>query len=121
MTDEGKRNKWIKVRVNKAEYDEINGKAVAAGMSVANLIRQSIHRVNTWTIGNIEVEREKIREISRIGQNLNQISRFCNIYKSDTETVQILNSLIGLEKKINSFFLLPHSCDSVNKGDKDAH
>jgi len=116
MSDE-KRTKWIKVRVSETERAEVEAKAKLAGVSVADLIRNSLDKVKTWTMENIEIERERIRQISRIGQNLNQIARFCNQHKSNADTVQILTALIAIEKKLNSLSLPPHSRDSVNKGD----
>ena len=121
------RTKWIKVRVSESERAEIEQKAILANVSIAELIRSSLRRVKTWTIKDKETEREKIREISRIGQNLNQIARFCHLHKSDADTAQIISALLKIEKTLDltdSFFLPPHSRDSVNtelKGDKDAH
>jgi len=118
MSDE-KKTKWIKVRVTESERTEIDAKANACGISMADLIRQSLCRVKTWTIPNLAIERERIREIRRIGQNLNQIARFCNLHKSDADTVQILSALVSIEKKLDSFSLPPYSRDSVNKKDKE--
>jgi len=120
------REKWIKVRVSESERAEIEQKATLANVSIAELIRSSLGRVKTWTIKDKETEREKIREISRIGQNLNQIARFCHLHKSDTDTAQIIAELLKIEKTLgfmssDSFFLPPHSRDSVNKGDEGAH
>lgn len=126
-TEKESRTKWIKVRVTESERAEIEQKAILASVSIAELIRLSLGRVKTWTIKDKAIEREKIREINRIGQNLNQIARFCHVHKSEADTVQIISALLKIEKQLdlsNSFFLPPHSRDSVNtdsKGDDDAH
>ena len=115
MSDE-KRAKWIKVRVTESEKTVINEKAKAAGITVAQLIRESLCRVKTWTIKNKKTEKKRIREINRIGQNLNQIARWCNQYKSAGDAAQVLSYLVAIEKEINSFSILP------TKGkDQDAH
>lgn len=114
-----KRDKWIKVRVSADEKSEIKEKAALAGVGIADLIRQSLCRVRTWTLADKETELSRIREIRRIGQNLNQVARFCNLHKSDVDTVQIKSALVSIEKKLDSFFLPPHSRDSVNKKDKE--
>jgi len=108
MNDE-KRTKWIKVRVSESEKAVIDEKAKVAGVTTATLIRESLCRVKSWTIKDKETEREKIREISRIGQNLNQISRFCNLHKSNADTVQILTALVSIEKKLDSLSIPPLS------------
>ena len=73
-----KRERWIKVRVSETEKSVIDEKSRLSGVTTAALLC----RVRTWTIKDKAIEREKIREISRIGQNLNQIARFCNQHKS---------------------------------------
>ncbi len=103
------------------EKSEIDKKAVAVGVSVADWIRQSLCRVRTWTAKDKETERERIREIRRIGQNLNQIARWCNQYKSDADAVSVIAHLVAIEEKIDSLSLPPQSRYSVNNGDKDAH
>jgi len=114
-----KRTKWIKVRVTETEKLIIDEKAQTAGVSVAKLIRESLCRVRTWTIKDKETERERIREIARIGQNLNQIARWCNLHKSEIDTVQILSALVSIERKIDSFSIPLYSRDSMNKKDKE--
>jgi len=114
MSDE-KRTKHIKVRVSESERAEIEAKAAATSMSQADLIRLSLSRAKTFTAPNLALERERIREISKIGQNLNQIARFCNTHKSNSDTVQILTALVSIEKKIDSFFLPPHSSTEVDE------
>jgi hypothetical protein len=110
-----KRERWIKVRVSETEKSVIDEKSRLAGVTTAALIRESLCRVRTWTIKDKAIEREKIREISRIGQNLNQIARFCNQHKSSADTVQILSVLIAIEKKLASFSIPP----LTDKGSSD--
>jgi len=123
-----KRDRWIKVRVSDEEKDVIDEKAKAAGVTVADLIRQSLCRVRTWTLANKETERERIREIRRIGQNLNQIAKWCNQYKSGADTVQVLTHLLAIEKRLEYISLPPHATapavdasDSEPEGKPDAH
>jgi len=113
-----KRTMWIKVRVSESEKAVIDGKAQVAGVTTATLIRESLCRVKAWTIKDKETEREKIREISRIGQNLNQVARFCNQHKSNADTAQILTVLVSIEKNLNSLSIPPLSSD---KGSSNAH
>jgi len=125
MSDE-KRTRWIKVRVTESEKSVIDEKAQAAGVTVADLIRQSLCRVRTWTIKDKETERERIREIRRIGQNLNQIAKWCNQHKSGADAVSVIAHLVAIEKKINYFSILPQSSASADASDseletKDAH
>ena len=108
------RNKWIKIRVSSAEKLAIENKAELVGCKVADLVRQSLSRVNTWTAADKALAREKIREIRRIGQNLNQIARWCNRYKSGTESLQVLIHLVAIEQNLQK--LLSSDCRSQQKG-----
>jgi len=128
MSDE-KKTKWIKVRVTESEKSVIDEKAQAAGVTVANLIRESLCRVRTWTLADKETERERIREIRRIGQNLNQIARWCNQHKSAAESAQVIAHLVAIEKRLEYISLPPmpprqrwmrDASDSEPEG-KDAH
>lgn len=40
------------------------------------------------------------RELARIGNNLNQIARVANRYKSDADAVQICTALVTIEKQV---------------------
>ena len=44
-------------------------------------MRRSVGRVRPWTVAHAEVERERTRELARIGANLNQIARWANTSK----------------------------------------
>ena len=121
------RNKWIKIRVSQAEKLAIENKAELVGCKVADLVRQSLQRVNCWTAIDKEIAREKIREIRRIGENLNQIAHWCNKYKSSAESLQVLIHLVAIEQNLQKLLSSddqPHKkglASSVVKELTDAH
>ena len=78
------REVWVKIRASEAERAEWHTKARAVGLSLSDLVRQSVGRVRTWT-AHAELERERTRELARIGSNLNQIARWANIHKENAE------------------------------------
>ena len=47
-------------------------------------------RTRTWTARAAEVERERTRQVSRIGNNLSQIARWANTHKGAAEAVEVL-------------------------------
>ena len=65
---------WVKIRASEAERAEWHAKARSAGLTLSDLVRRSVGRVRTWTVPHAEVERERTRELARIGNNLNQIA-----------------------------------------------
>ena len=50
----------------------------------------SVNRTRTWTAPAAAVERERTRQIARIGNNPNQIARWANTYKTATEAVEVI-------------------------------
>ena len=73
---------WVKVRASDAERAEWHAKARSAGLTLSDLVRRSLGRVRTWTVPHAEVERERTREVARIGNNLNQIARWASMHIS---------------------------------------
>ena len=58
-------------RVSEAELAEWRAKAAAAGVGLSELLRRAMARTRTWTAAAAKVERERTRELARIGSNLN--------------------------------------------------
>ncbi len=79
------RKVWVKIRASRTERAEWHAKAAGAGLALSDLVRQSLGKVRTWTVVHAERERKRIREMARIGSNLNQIARWANIYQENTE------------------------------------
>ena len=48
-----------------------------------------------------EVERERIRELARIGSNLNQIARWANTHKGNVEAVEVIAHLVAIERALD--------------------
>ena len=61
-----------------------------------------------------EAERERTRELARIGANLNQIARWANTFKANAEAVEIVAHLVAIERALAA--LAP-----VGSPDPDAH
>jgi len=90
----------MNVRMNEAEKTALKDKAKAAGISASDLFRKAIKRVETWSPGHKETEQEKIRQIARIGNNLNQIARSIHQQGVVNFEKQILQSLLSIESEL---------------------
>ena len=55
-------------RVSPPELADWRAKAVAAGVSLSALLRQAMARTRTWTAPAAAVERERTRQVARIGK-----------------------------------------------------
>ena len=64
---------WVKIRASEAERAEWHAKARSAGLTLSDLVRRSVGRVRTWTVPHADVERERTRELARIGSGLSVV------------------------------------------------
>ena len=78
---------WVKVRASEAERAKWHAKA------------------RTWTVAHAEVERERTRELARVGNNLNQIARWANTHKGAIEAVEVIGHLIAIKRALAALSL----------------
>jgi len=100
------RDKWVKVKVWQHERDAWYRAADAEGLSLADLIRKrmgdarlSLER-KPKPVPVKRVDPELIRELGRIGNNLNQVARWANYYKADADGDQVLALLLAIERDL---------------------
>ena len=86
--------------VTPAELAEWNAKAASAGVTLSELLRQAMSRTQTWTAPAMEVERERTRQVARIGSNLNQIARWANTHLDDLAPVEVIAHLVAIERAL---------------------
>ena len=77
----------IHLRVSPAEIADWRAKATAAGVPLSGLLWQAMARTRTWTAAAADPERERTRQVARIGNNLNQLARWANRHASAVEAV----------------------------------
>ena len=93
------RTAWIKLRVTPAEKEVITAKAEIQGQTVTDFIRQ---RALDYRLRQTPLEKEHIRQLARIGANLNQLARWANIHKSRAEAIDVLVALVSLEQDLKN-------------------
>ena len=96
-----KRDTTITLRVTQTEKLAWQDKADLVGMTISDLIRQAISRTKTWTVADKSLVKEQTRQIARIGNNLNQIAKWANTYKSTAEAVEIIQALRLIEQSLS--------------------
>lgn len=104
-----KLNASIKIRLSKPEKLEWQEKAVRAGIPLSSLIREAMSKTRTWTAGDRALVQEQTRQISRIGNNLNQIAKWANTYKSTAEALEVIEVLRTIEQSLNQLSANPSS------------
>lgn len=93
------RSAWIKLRVTPAEKEAIAAKAAAQGQTVTDFIRQ---RALDYRLRQTPLEKERVRQLARIGANLNQLARWANIHKHRAEALDVLTALVSLENTVRA-------------------
>ena len=96
--DKERRSAWIKMRVTPDEKRLIESKASAQGQTVTDFLRQ---RALDFRLRQSPLEKERIRQLARIGSNMNQIARWANTYKKRAEAVEVITRLILLERELH--------------------
>ena len=93
-----RRSAWIKIRVTPDEKKLIESKASAQGQTVTDFLRQ---RALDYRLRQSPLEKERIRQLARIGANMNQIARWANTYKKRAEAMEVITRLILLERELH--------------------
>ena len=96
--DKERRSAWIKMRVTPDEKRLIESKASAQGQTVTDFLRQ---RALDYRLRQSPLEKERIRQLARIGSNMNQIARWANTYKKRAEAVEVITRLILLDRELH--------------------
>ena len=94
------RTALVAARVTPAEHAAWRDKAAAAGVSPSALLREAMARTHTWTAAARSVERERTRQIARIGNNLNQLARWANTHTTAAEAVAVIAHLVSFERSL---------------------
>ncbi|MDR1611700.1 MAG: plasmid mobilization relaxosome protein MobC [Planctomycetota bacterium] len=81
------RGRFLKVRVSDAELADIRAKAIEADMAVSDFMR---FRMMNFRLRQTGADRERLRQLARIGSNINQITRWANTHKAAAPALEAL-------------------------------
>jgi len=94
------RNAAVLVRLLPEEHDLLRANAKLHGMSMSDYIRQTCLSIR---LRRTPEEKRRLRELARIGVNLNQLARWANTCKRAAEAVEVVTALAALERRIETF------------------
>jgi hypothetical protein len=94
------RTNTVAVRLTESEKLDWDLKAHAAGFSISQLVREAMNRVRITNVSDRALQIERTRQISKIGNNLNQIARWVNRYKTTASTVEVVTQLVAIEQAL---------------------
>lgn len=94
------RSTAVVIRVHPEERDLLKLNAGVHGLSVSDYVRQTCLGLR---LRRTPEEKRRLRELARIGSNLNQIARWANTHKDSLEAVEVIAALTSLETQIENF------------------
>ena len=115
-----KKSKWVHVKVTDTERRAWQAQALVGEMTLADFIRRAIGANSS---GIAPRNRKAVRRadpallaaLGRAGNNLNQLARWVNTYKSTVDVVQVLSVLVAIEKTLLTY------CPSPSRGESQAN
>jgi hypothetical protein len=99
-----KKSRHVTVRFTADEYKILSATAESADTTVSKLIRGAVTKIRAWTPENQKIEKEKINQLAKIGNNLNQIARMVNTQGVVNYEIEILERLSAIENEIIQIF-----------------
>lgn len=102
----------LAVRVPSSIAAQWRASAAAAGLSLADWLRQAVDPTQVKVVGRQSPRRRPkltpasvsdqalIFEVAKIGNNLNQVARWVNTYKSTVDRLQVLVALSAIERQL---------------------
>lgn len=90
------KDKRVTIRFTQDEYNKLKDEATKLGITLSSYLRNKIlgNRGNLLT----KCDKELLYELNRIGNNLNQIAKHCNINKSIDKLA--LKELVEIERQL---------------------
>ncbi|PLX68224.1 MAG: hypothetical protein C0602_08535 [Denitrovibrio sp.] len=109
------KTRQIAIRFNPSDYRAVEEKAKHAGITVTDYMRECV--LSGEVVDNkpaellAHLETEKLFLLSKMSNNLNQIARYCNIYKSTD--ISVLNYLKQIQQ--SAFSLIRKNTGQIKK------
>lgn len=105
---------WVKIRTTPQQRDEWFAKADARGISFSQFARQSMTgAVVRKRRGPCPVDPALLRQLARLGNNLNQLARWANREQRYADRLAILSELVSIERELTALRKL-HEAPNVD-------
>ncbi|MCK0119230.1 MobC family plasmid mobilization relaxosome protein [Loktanella sp. F6476L] len=92
---------WVKLRTTPDERAAWYAKAAAKGVSFSEFARSAIDGVAVRRRPQLRcVDPDLLRQLARVGNNLNQLARWANRDQQYADRVAIMVQLMGIEREL---------------------
>ena len=110
------RTDCIRIRLHAEEKELLRFNAGIQGLSIADYIRQNNLG---FRLRQSPLAKARLRQLARIGVNLNQIAKWANTYKRSVEAVEVITALVSLERCIDEFMAEASGDDEEGAGEQE--
>lgn len=97
MKEDEKKLKKIQVRLTESDLKKWREKSDITGVPMSDLVRNFMSNPRWKPADNRRQHKEKILALARIGNNLNQVAKWVNIYKSKADALEVLAALEAIK------------------------
>lgn len=92
---------WVKIRATKPQRDAWFAKAAAKGVSFSDFARHAMDGVTVRRRQQLRrVDPALLRQLARLGNNLNQLARWANRDQKYADRAVILSHLMQIEREL---------------------
>ena len=106
------RDCFIKIRVTERELADFRARAGEAGMTVSDLVR---FRLTGYRVRQTDADKDRLRHLSRIGSNINQLARWANSRKAAAPALEVV---LWLGRLIDA---IDHIGNEATRGEETGH
>lgn len=90
----------LQIRIDDGVKEQWLLKAKEQGTTLTELIVTAVDGTKFSRRKRINVDPALIRELAKLGNNLNQIARWANRYKADANALAVIAELINIDREI---------------------
>lgn len=93
---------WVKIRTTRSQRDLWFAKAAEKGVSFSDFARHAMDGVKTRRRPQLRrVDPTLLRQLARLGNNLNQLARWANRDQTFADRAEILVQLMHIERELS--------------------
>ena len=96
------RDQLLQLRCSAAERERWRAKADAASMSVSAMLRDALDQARPRRRRRTVADPALLRELGRLGNNLNQLARWANREKAGAPAVAVLARLVEIDRELRA-------------------
>lgn len=92
---------WVKLRTTQEQRAQWYAEAEAKGLSFSEFARHALDGVKVRRRAQLrQVDPDLLRQLARLGNNLNQLARWANRDQRYVQTTALMSQLISIEREL---------------------